>query len=76
LGRENGTETGAQGATQDETTTTDHPGETGIYLMTGEVAVEDEATEATVMEDLEEDLGESARRAQHLHPRRRNRHQI
>jgi hypothetical protein len=44
-----------------------------IFLTTEEVVVEDgEVTEEIGMEALEEDLTETARRAQLLHPRRRN----
>lgn len=74
-GRESGIETVAlQDAMPDETTTTDHLGETEISLMNAEVEVDDAAIGEVVMVDMEvEVLSKSAREAQALHQRRRNR---
>lgn len=76
--RENGTEIEVpHDATQEEMTTTDHQEEIETCLTTAEAAVEvDEVIEATATADLEEVLEGSAKRAQLLHPRRRNRRQI
>ena len=73
--RENGTEIGGhQDATQEETTMIDHQEEIETFLTIEEAAAEDDVEiEAIVMVDLEEGLGESARRARLLHPRRRSR---
>jgi hypothetical protein len=80
---ENGIEIVGPDATHEETTTIDHPEEIEICSTTAEVVQEaeeeeeDVATEEIAMADLEEDKdGQSERRAQVLHLRRRNPHQI
>lgn len=76
--RENGTEIEApRDAMQEETMMTDHQEEIGTFLTIEEAVVEADAeTEAIATADLEEVLDESDKRAQLLHPRRRNRRQI
>ena len=74
---ESGTENEGLGATPDEMTIEHHDG-IGIFSMIGGEAVEDVEAEEIEMEALGEDLAEesSAQRAQVLHLRRRNPHQI
>lgn len=78
---ESGIETVDQGAMPDETMT-DHPGETETYSMTEEAVVEDDEVAEVVVTETEAgakiatNLQHNARRAQHLHPRRRNLHRI
>ena len=72
--RENGTEIGRlQDATQEETTMTDHQGETETFLTTEEAVVEDDVViEAIAMAGSEEALAATARRAQARRLRRRS----
>jgi hypothetical protein len=72
----NGTEIVAlHDAMPEETMRTDRPGETETYLMIEGAEVDDVVIGATAMADLEAELSRSARKAQALHPRRRNQHQ-